>query len=494
VLNIWNLNESDLGKLNKNQIKGLEAVPKWMAEKMAAGKEENIGGMIEHDYNGIELTTKTNQFAPGQYVLVRALVMPGKYDWSPIKAINELENNKIGADFWDKFHELIVLEEDNPEFWSRFRKQIERTMKEYPYNLEDILDMEIFRAKGRKKAQLKLAKDPLSKYKSKRNETPEPEGKIEEGKNKHRFVIQRHKAKKAGEHFDLRLENDQGAMSSWSIPKHKLPKGKEKLLAVKTEDHPISYMKFKGEIPEGEYGAGKVEIYDSGTYDDISWSGSKIVFKLKGKKEKSAYKIFKTNGNKWMIMEAKEDDLEKKAFLLSKLAAKYTKEEYEILLESARERRKMFRIMKREQERLRELGLDPVCVSSTAAGVNIPGMSDIDFQVGTDDVEETSRMLTEAGIPFSNVKEGAYVEHTYETPEGISIDLKVRPKEHVKYQLKGLKRILDAPIEERHRQILEKYRALQEGDIERYKEVKLDLYKKHRLMPPDADWSKIKAF
>lgn len=150
----------------------------------------------------------------------------------------------------------------------------------------------------------KRAKDPLSKYKKKRefNETPEPEGKAEKGKNQYRFVIQRHKAKKAGEHFDLRLENDKGAMSSWAIPKHKLPTGSEKLLAMKTEDHPISYNKFKGEIPEGEYGAGTVEIYDSGKYEEIEHSTNKIVFKLKGKKEKGTYNLFKTDGKKWMIM------------------------------------------------------------------------------------------------------------------------------------------------------------------------------------------------
>jgi DNA ligase D-like protein (predicted 3'-phosphoesterase) len=107
-------------------------------------------------------------------------------------------------------------------------------------------------------------------------------------------------------HFDLRLENEDGTMSSWSIPKHKLPKGKERILAIKTEDHPISYMKFKGKIPKG-YGAGIVDIHDSGTYDEIEWGKSKIVFKLKGKKEKGTYKLFSTNGNKWMIMEDKID-------------------------------------------------------------------------------------------------------------------------------------------------------------------------------------------
>jgi len=146
--------------------------------------------------------------------------------------------------------------------------------------------------------------DPLTKYKSKRefDETPEPEGKEAKCSNKHRFVIQKHEAKKAHLHFDLRLENDEGALSSWSIPKHKLPTGKEKLLAIKTEDHPIDYLKFKGEIPSG-YGAGTVEIHDSGTYEEIERSKTKIVFRLKGKKEKGEYRLFRAGeGNKWMIM------------------------------------------------------------------------------------------------------------------------------------------------------------------------------------------------
>jgi DNA ligase D-like protein (predicted 3'-phosphoesterase) len=160
----------------------------------------------------------------------------------------------------------------------------------------------------------RLAADPLSQYKRKRkfDKTPEPEGK-EDGENKHRFVIQRHKAKRAGEHFDLRLENDEGAMSSWSIPKHKLPSGKEKLLAVKTEDHPLEYRAFEGTIPEGEYGAGEMSVHDSGTYEPAAWSESKIVFRLKGKKEKGAYKLFRTDGKRWMIMAAKDEDIKKEA-------------------------------------------------------------------------------------------------------------------------------------------------------------------------------------
>lgn len=150
------------------------------------------------------------------------------------------------------------------------------------------------------------AKGPLAKYKSKRefDKTSEPEGKAIEGENKHRFVIQLHHAKKARDHYDLRLENDEGALSSWSIPKHRLPKGKEKLLAVNTENHPIEYLRFKGEIPAGEYGAGTMEIHDSGTYEEIEASKTKIVFRLKGKKEKGTYRLFQAGKSKqWLIME-----------------------------------------------------------------------------------------------------------------------------------------------------------------------------------------------
>lgn len=315
----------------------------------------------------------------------------------------------------------------------------------------------------------------LAEYEKKRDfsETAEPEPKVEKT-NKHRFVIQKHDATNL--HFDLRLENDEGTMSSWAIPKHKMPEGKEKLLAVKTEDHPVSYNKFEGTIEEG-YGAGEVEIYDGGIFEEIEWTGKKIVFKLKGKKETATYNLIKTDGKNWLLMEAKEQE-----------ARDYTEEEKSILLESAKERRKLNRIMRREKIKLQNLGLDPVCVSSTVSGINIAGHSDIDFQIGTDDVKGTSEMLGEYGIPVSKDK-GAFIEHTYLTEEGISVDLKVRPKNQVEYQLKGLKRILDAPPGERHEQLLKKYKVL--GDKKEYDKVKHDLYKKYHLIPPDGDWDNI---
>lgn len=156
----------------------------------------------------------------------------------------------------------------------------------------------------------KIAKDKLKKYKEKRKfeKTPEPKGKISKRDAK-KFVIHNHKATK--HHWDLRLEH-KGVLESWALPKHRLPKGKERLLAVQTEPHPLSYAKFEGKIPEGEYGAGMSTIHDSGKYELIKWEKDTIKFKLNGKKEKGAYTLHKTDRKNWMIMRMK-DEINKEA-------------------------------------------------------------------------------------------------------------------------------------------------------------------------------------
>jgi bifunctional non-homologous end joining protein LigD len=141
----------------------------------------------------------------------------------------------------------------------------------------------------------------LDTYRTKRDpkKTPEPMGRRPPKKpSGQRFVIQEHHARSL--HWDLRLERD-GVLASWALPKG-LPETPEKNhLAVHTEDHPLEYATFEGDIPQGEYGGGRMTIWDSGYYDVEKWSDSEVKFVLHGKKGTGSFVLFQTNDRDWMI-------------------------------------------------------------------------------------------------------------------------------------------------------------------------------------------------
>lgn len=165
-----------------------------------------------------------------------------------------------------------------------------------------------------------MIKKLLEKYHSKRDftDTPEPKGKIKGEGNS--FVVQKHAASHL--HYDLRLEVD-GVLKSWAVPKGISKTYNEKRLAVQTEDHPLEYGKFEGIIPPGNYGAGKVEIWDSGTYDAISHKPSKnpmrgalkagiVKVKFHGKKLKGTYALVlmkqPTDKKQWLLFRTADED------------------------------------------------------------------------------------------------------------------------------------------------------------------------------------------
>lgn len=114
-----------------------------------------------------------------------------------------------------------------------------------------------------------------------------------------RFVVQEHHARHL--HYDFRLEKE-GVLKSWAVPKG-IPERKAiKRLAIQVEDHALDYIDFEGIIPEGQYGAGTVKIWDRGSYELESETDKRIVFRLNGKRLKGTYSLVHLKENKWLLI------------------------------------------------------------------------------------------------------------------------------------------------------------------------------------------------
>jgi bifunctional non-homologous end joining protein LigD len=153
---------------------------------------------------------------------------------------------------------------------------------------------------------------PLDTYRAKRDvaKTPEPvpewdvpevaadhTGGDQEGRGD-TFVVQEHHARAL--HWDVRLERD-GVLVSWAVPKGLPLDPATNHLAKQTEDHPLAYATFEGEIPKGEYGGGSVTVWDSGTYELEKWTDDEVKVVLHGKRVDGRYVFFRTKGQDWMV-------------------------------------------------------------------------------------------------------------------------------------------------------------------------------------------------
>jgi DNA ligase D-like protein (predicted 3'-phosphoesterase) len=158
----------------------------------------------------------------------------------------------------------------------------------------------------------------LDKYRKKRDfkKTPEPSGKSLRTTRRSKqpmFVIQKHDATRL--HYDFRIEAE-GVLKSWAVPKGPSANPQDKRLAMPTEDHPMSYGRFEGVIPEGNYGAGPVIVWDIGTYRNLSeypieegLRKGRVKIWLDGKKVKGGYALARTGmrPQKWLLIKLKDE-------------------------------------------------------------------------------------------------------------------------------------------------------------------------------------------
>lgn len=145
-------------------------------------------------------------------------------------------------------------------------------------------------------------KSPTGKYSVAARSSAEICPDAEHG-NKPIFVVHKHAASRL--HWDLRLERN-GVLESWAVPKEPPTETGVKRLAVRVEDHPLDYASFEGVIPQGNYGAGTVEIWDKGVYLVEKREAREILVDFGGEKLRGRYALINTSGKNWIFFKRKQ--------------------------------------------------------------------------------------------------------------------------------------------------------------------------------------------
>ncbi len=187
---------------------------------------------------------------------------------------------------------------------------------------------------------------PLEDYRIKRKftETPEPAGRSRRNSHRRIFVVQKHDASRL--HYDVRLAINR-VLVSWAVPKGPSMNPAEKRLAIRTEDHPLEYAEFEGVIPQGQYGAGTVMVWDTGSYKPLDGNTpseqlarGKIDVVLHGTKLRGGFTLFRTGmrpadvsqKERWLLVKHRDEfadpswDIESPRFDRSALTGRSLKE------------------------------------------------------------------------------------------------------------------------------------------------------------------------
>jgi len=151
----------------------------------------------------------------------------------------------------------------------------------------------------------------LAEYRRKRDPdaTPEPFDQGKPAGKQPRFVVQKHQARSL--HYDFRLERN-GVLESWAVPKGVPVEPGQRHLAVKVEDHPLDYGSFEGRIPKGQYGAGTVEIWDSGTYETVEEKADgQLTVRLHGRRLDGTWSLVPAHMSgdpkNWLVIRTRDD-------------------------------------------------------------------------------------------------------------------------------------------------------------------------------------------